>query len=152
MMKWNELSYTLQYHCHFKPLHSWLLKGIYQPSCSCLYIIMSYNGIGLSSAKGSSTSGYVQQSLAFTNRKKDPRLTTHDKEQQQQQQQQQIQPAKDESVISHKAKRQIELLVSEYRDKLEDGPDDLSDDTIDSKCEDYRRSILEGNEQSRSQN
>ncbi|CDO93290.1 unnamed protein product [Kluyveromyces dobzhanskii CBS 2104] len=99
---------------------------------------MSYNGIGLSSAKGSSTSGYVQQSLALNNKKRDrhaERSKTY--------QTNELRPVvQDESVLAHKVKREVELLVSEYRDKLEDSQDDLSEDVIDEKCDIYRKSLI----------
>lgn len=98
---------------------------------------MSYNGIGLPSAKGSSTSAYVQQSLAFNakrqNTKAEPKKAdTHE----------QRTFVQDESIILHKARREIEVLVSEYRDTLEDDPAEFSDDTIEKKCEEYRNSLL----------
>lgn len=99
---------------------------------------MSYNGIGLSSAKGSSTSGFVQQSLAFNADSKNARNSNRagsDKKVVKQ----------DETIKAHKARREIELLVSEYRDKLEDAAEEdhnLSDSVIDEKCKEYRESLL----------
>lgn len=103
---------------------------------------MSYNGIGLSSAKGSSTSGYVQQSLAINSRRNVNANNSQERDSRSNRKDNIVQ--QDENIKSHKAKREIEVLISEYRDRLEEEAEEneeLTDDVIDSKCEIYRKSL-----------
>ncbi|SCW03557.1 LAFE_0G13102g1_1 [Lachancea fermentati] len=108
---------------------------------------MSYNGIGLKTAKGSSTSGHIQQSLAHNNEGKNMRnfLSRVEKKNKPHKR---APPRKQESMILHLSKREIELRVSEYRDRLEDD-DTLTDDVIDSRCIEYRKKLLLEQEQSK---
>lgn len=110
---------------------------------------MSYNNIGLKSAKGSSTSGHIQRSLASASKynqnfnKRKGRVTRERKEP----------TGRDHKLLDHLGKREIEVRVSEYRDELEDGSDD--EDTIDRKCEELRnelRSTQQQRQQQRQQN
>ncbi|SCU92845.1 LAMI_0E12288g1_1 [Lachancea mirantina] len=97
---------------------------------------MSYNGIGLRSAKGSSTSGHIQQSLAFNENRKGVKnfLNRVEKKKPRQTVRQ-----KDQSIINHMEKREIELRVSEHRDMLEE--EGLDDPTIEARCEEFRKKI-----------
>ncbi|CCK68076.1 U2-type spliceosomal complex subunit CWC21 KNAG_0A03970 [Huiozyma naganishii CBS 8797] len=114
---------------------------------------MSYNGIGLKSAKGSSTSGHVQKSLAgraegrsnaknYTARraalksasKSDPGK---------------LAAVKHESMAKHLNKRKVELQVSELRDKLEDQQEtdaSLTDEVIDERCNALREELSQERE------
>lgn len=125
---------------------------------------MSYNGIGLKSAKGSSTSGHVQRSLASDNEKTS--LLNYKARKQQQVRkdskeksgnrvkklsQLQRSQAKDivevhESLVKHLSKRDIELQVSGLRDRLEDDRDDgeidITNEDIDKKCDSLRERLI----------
>lgn len=96
---------------------------------------MSYNNIGLKSAKGSSTSGRIQRSLASDSKhnqnynKRKGRVTRERQEATRQ----------DSKLLDHICKREIEVRVSEYRDELEEGSDD--DEAIDRKCEELRNEL-----------
>lgn len=96
---------------------------------------MSYNNIGLKSAKGSSTSGHIQRSLASDSKhnqnynKRKGKVTRERQEATKQ----------DSKLLDHITKREIEVRVSEYRDELEEGSDD--DETIDRKCEELRNQL-----------
>ena len=99
---------------------------------------MSYNGIGLPSAKGSATSGHVQRSLA-----RPPRATknhvsknTHARRAH----------TPDASVRAHARAREVELRVAQLRDTLEDKQDrgsDITDAEIDARCAALRRELQE---------
>ncbi|CUS24425.1 LAQU0S16e01420g1_1 [Lachancea quebecensis] len=102
---------------------------------------MSYDGIGLKSAKGSSTSGHIQQSLALNTERKNVKNFLSRVEKQQKRPKPNAQSKhKDESILKHLNKREVELRVSEYRDTLEED-DSLSDASIDAKCEEYRKKV-----------
>ena len=104
---------------------------------------MSYNGIGLQSAKGSSTSGHIQSSLAknegdkfknYSKRKQD--LVKVGK-----QAGKKGVPVLDKSIVEHLSKRDIEVKVSELRDRLEED-DGLDDVQIDARCGQLREKLL----------
>lgn len=124
---------------------------------------MSYNGIGLKSAKGSSTSGHVQRSLASDNEKTS--LLNYKARKQQQHKKEARKKSDDRvkklsplhgdrkkdaveihrSLVNHLSRRDIELQVSELRDRLEDDRDDgkidITDDAIDEKCQALREKL-----------
>ncbi|CCC68326.1 hypothetical protein NCAS_0B02420 [Naumovozyma castellii] len=134
-----------------------MVADVCQDRIDCRASIMSYNGIGLKSAKGSSTSGHIQKSLANNTAriskskdkgnqtKTNPRLVHLEKIQK-------VDALADKkvlSIVSHMTKREIELRVSELRDKLED-EDKLTDEQIDEKCNTLRKTLVdESQEQQR---
>lgn len=121
--------------------------------------------IGLRSAKGSSTSGYVQKSLAhqgdradldgtgkvkFKNfelrkavEKKKLKAESGDGGNQKQREATVL----GKVLLDHERKREIELRVSELRDELEEGqeehPDTWTDARIDQECEKLREQLNE---------
>ncbi|CAI4038333.1 hypothetical protein SMKI_04G6770 [Saccharomyces mikatae IFO 1815] len=107
---------------------------------------MSYNGIGLKSAKGSSTSGHVQRSLASNPNRRRPQ----DSQLQRLQQQKAIKKASrdkanrplavQKQMETHLEKREIEVQVSELRDRLEED-ESVSEEQIDKKCEALRAKL-----------
>ncbi|AMD20769.1 HDR026Cp [Eremothecium sinecaudum] len=107
---------------------------------------MSYNGIGLKTAKGSSTSGYVVKSLADNNEKRDAK--NYQSRQYRNTKEQTSVGTKvtnvrnvDNSISQRNSKREVEVKVSELRDRLEDeGNDD--EDVIDVKCNELRSKLL----------
>ncbi|GAB0137446.1 RNA-splicing factor [Epichloe bromicola] len=95
---------------------------------------MSEN-VGLSTPRGSGTSGYVQRNLAHLKPRdhgapyaKDPDSLRH----------KQRQP--DKGILEHDRKRQIEVKVFELRDQLEE--EEIDDDEIDKRCDDLREKLL----------
>jgi hypothetical protein len=88
--------------------------SILDPSHQTITFIMSSN-VGLSTPRGSGTSGYVQRNLSHLKPRdaaapysKDHDLLRH----------RQRQP--DKEILEHDRKREIEVKVFELRDKLED--------------------------------
>ncbi|QLQ81880.1 hypothetical protein HG537_0G01340 [Torulaspora globosa] len=104
---------------------------------------MSYNGIGLKSAKGSSTSGHIQRSLAHNDESKRTQLKNYTARRKTDKPQSSIQKTRlpsRESLIKHLSKRQIEVAVSELRDKLEDR--DVEESVIEQRCDELRTKLV----------
>lgn len=101
---------------------------------------MSSN-VGLSTPRGSGTSGYVQRNLSTLKHRDNaqpyPREVDSIKHRQRQ---------PDKAILEHDRKREIEVKVFELRDKLEE--DGVGEDEIDDQCDALRKK-LEG-EQARS--
>lgn len=113
---------------------------------------MSYNGIGLKSAKGSSTSGHIQRSLASKDEGNEIKLKNYEarkreKSRESNRSNEGIRKTRkplvenQKKIISHLNKRQIEVSVSELRDKLED--DDIEEETIEKRCDELRKALIE---------
>lgn len=110
---------------------------------------MSYNDVGLKTAKGSSTSGHVQRSLANND---DSRKLNYNLRQRQKSKGSSSRVDKDalktkgsniepqKKILKHISKREIEVTVSERRDKLED--EDIDEETIEQECEELRLKLL----------
>lgn len=100
---------------------------------------MSYNGIGLQTAKGSSTNGFIQKNYtrnkesSYSKRMKIKKENSKLKEEINE-------IIKDKELIKHEEKRKIELRVSEYRDELED--EGLEEEEIEMKCKEFRKKLL----------
>lgn len=129
---------------------------------------MSYNGIGLKSAKGSSTSGHIQKSLASNDERisllnykarklqKQRNTVKEDNDNNRIKKISQLKTAKNgifikqihNSMIKHLSKREIELRVSELRDCLEDDRENnnkktkLTDSEIDQRCNALREELV----------
>lgn len=111
---------------------------------------MSYNGIGLPSAKGSSTSGHIQRSLASNDERDNTKKKGYLLRQKQIQTKNVKKPVHHHSETALQNKRNnlrdIELQVSELRDRLEDEMDEgdktITDDIIDKKCQLLREQLL----------
>lgn len=96
---------------------------------------MSSN-VGLSTPRGSGTSGYVQKNRSLLRHRdrgdpypKDWEQTKH----------RQRQP--DPEILEHDRKREIEVKVLELRDKLED--EGVDEDEIDDRCDGLRKKLEE---------
>jgi hypothetical protein len=77
---------------------------------------MSYNGVGLTTPRGSGTNGYVQRSLAHIRKKPQTpyaRENDYDKPQTKQRK-------PNPEIMEHDRKREIELQCFELQDKLEE--------------------------------
>jgi serine/arginine repetitive matrix protein 2 len=77
---------------------------------------MSYNGIGLQTARGSGTNGYVQRSLANIKRKSQ---TPYSRDQDYDRPQTKTRKPNPE-IMEHNRKREIEVQCLELQDKLEE--------------------------------
>lgn len=105
---------------------------------------MSYNGIGLQTAKGSSTNGFIQKNYTKVRESSYSRRLKLKKEEEKRRNKQIIEDlsnVKDKELQKHEEKRKIELKISEYRDSLED-LGELDDDEIEQKCKEFRKALL----------
>jgi hypothetical protein len=92
------------------------------------------DNVGLTTPRGSGTSGYVQKNRSLL-RPRDkiqpyPKDWEHAKHRPRQ---------PDAEILEHEAKREIEVKVLELRDKLED--EGVDEDEIDDQCEGLRRKL-----------
>lgn len=101
---------------------------------------MPHNNVGLKTAKGSSTSGHIQRSLASHNGSNQNYNKRNKRVQKTQTQEHQVHKPKDNKLIHHLQRREIELQVSELRDELEEGSD--NDETIERKCNELREKLV----------
>lgn len=118
---------------------------------------MSYNGIGLPSAKGSSTSGHIQRSLASNEDRDKNRGKDYLKRQAEAKKLKNqggvnrvkkinITNSDNANAVKRYSLREIELRVSELRDSLEDKMDASSDneltpEDIDKQCQQLRERL-----------
>ncbi|AET38274.1 U2-type spliceosomal complex subunit CWC21 Ecym_2554 [Eremothecium cymbalariae DBVPG len=101
---------------------------------------MSYNGIGLKSSKGSSTSGHIQRSLADNEGKKNVKnfLARQEKSNGKRDVSKGTRAKTvDDSILKRLDRRQVELQVSELRDQLEDAGN-YDENEITRKCDELR--------------
>ena len=117
---------------------------------------MSYNGIGLKSAKGSSTSGYIQRNLG------DIRVSKQGENEGKKYKQRQLNSIKrekvekdikrntsnnkqlienDKELIKHEIRKRNEIKIMEFRDKIEEDNPELDDDKIDTMVNEYREKL-----------
>ncbi|PHH91834.1 hypothetical protein CDD83_10084 [Cordyceps sp. RAO-2017] len=92
------------------------------------------DNVGLSTPRGSGTSGYVQRNLAHMKPRdygapypKDLDTLRH----------KQRQP--DKGILEHERKRQIEVRVFELRDQLEE--EEVEEEEIDRRCDELRKKL-----------
>ncbi|KAI0976308.1 cwf21-domain-containing protein [Xylaria arbuscula] len=96
------------------------------------------DNVGLSTPRGSGTSGYVQRNLAYMRpRDRDraapyPRDLDHLKHRQRQ---------PDKGILEHDRKREVEVKVFELRDQLED--EGVDEEEIDRRCDALREELRE---------
>ncbi|KAI8903868.1 Srrm2 protein [Gorgonomyces haynaldii] len=91
-----------------------------------------YNGIGLQTARGSGTNGYVQRNLSSIKPKQFHRNPNYDRP-----------PTKrepDPEIIEHEKKRRVEIQVLELQDQLEE--EGLSENEIIEKTDALRQQLL----------
>ena len=98
-------------------------------------IRIMYNGIGLQTARGSGTNGYVQKNMSFVNHKPKVDYKSYDE----------MKPVvhrkPNKEILEHEAKRRVEVKLLEYRDKLEEMG--LKEPEIDEKVESHRTRLLQ---------
>lgn len=110
---------------------------------------MSYNGIGLSSAKGSSTSGHIQKSLfqkkqeVGDGKEYASRVVNRERMEWKSKEQRIERLEVDKSIVEHEEARKFEIAVAEHRDLLEEKYPDKTDEEIEEMVEVYRRELKE---------
>lgn len=92
-----------------------------------------YNGIGLPTARGSGTNGYVQRNLAHVNKKRQTRPDMPDPD---------INKGPNPELVLHQKKREIESKCFKYRLELEE--EGWKDADIEKKVSNYRRRLSAG--------
>lgn len=102
---------------------------------------MSYNGIGIPTARGTGTNGFVQKSQVNV---RDSNFSKRERIARENEKSAKLVKIvnKDKELVDHEYKRQLEIKVSEYRDQLEDD-ESLGDDEIEEACKKYRQELLE---------
>lgn len=100
-----------------------------------------YNGIGLQTARGSGTNGYVQRNLSHLR----PRSLAAEAERHQETRVRNVQP--DAGILDHERKRKVEIKCLELRDELEDkgcvAADSVPEDAVEERVSALRKSLLE---------
>ncbi|KAJ1337466.1 cwf21 domain-containing protein [Microdochium nivale] len=99
---------------------------------------MSYDNVGLSTPRGSGTSGFVQRSLAHM-KPRDRSAPYPPRDSLDSFHHRQRQP--DKAILEHDRKREVEVKVFELRDKLED--DGIDEDEIDRQCDALRKELID---------
>ena len=84
---------------------------------------MSYNGIGLTTPRGSGTNGYVQRNFALVKHKRD--TTVYSSVEDQKKLDLSLSRKPNEEILEHERKRNVELKCIELRDRLEEQGYDL---------------------------
>ncbi|OMP84725.1 Pre-mRNA-splicing factor CWC21 [Diplodia seriata] len=97
-------------------------------------LTMSSN-VGLTTPRGSGTSGYVQRNLSQLKPRDNAAPYTKDYDQIKQLRQRQP----DQGILEHDRKREIEVKVFELRDRLED--EGVDEDEIDDQCDALRKKL-----------
>ncbi|CAB3405508.1 unnamed protein product [Caenorhabditis bovis] len=98
-----------------------------------------YNGIGLQTARGSGTNGYVQSNLSHLLNTR--RKIEYNGEEDLKRMEAELNRKPNEEILDHNRKRQIELKCVEFEQVLEDKGFD--EDEIDRKVGEYRKKLLE---------
>ncbi|KAK3375376.1 cwf21 domain-containing protein [Podospora didyma] len=94
------------------------------------------DNVGLSTPRGSGTSGYVQRNLAHM-RPRDQAAPYQPRDLDSLRHKQRL---PDQGLLEHERKREVEVKVLELRDQLEE--EGVDGDDIDAKCDDLRKKLL----------
>merc|ERR1712228_337387 len=110
---------------------------IFESDFDCLTEM--YNGVGLQTARGSGTNGYVQTNMAFIRKS---RLETKVKTDEDIRKMEALLRRKpNQEILAHQAKRKVEVKVLELREAMEeDGKYD--EEEIEGKCATFREMLL----------
>ncbi|KAI1453609.1 cwf21-domain-containing protein [Annulohypoxylon moriforme] len=93
------------------------------------------DNVGLSTPRGSGTSGYVQRNLAHLKPRDRPApYSTKDFDAMKHRQRQ-----PDKEILEHDRKREVEVKVFELRDQLEE--EEVDEDEIDKRCDALRKEL-----------
>lgn len=106
---------------------------------------MSSN-VGLTTPRGSGTSGYVQRNLSTLKPRDTGYGAPYPPTDRDRALPRQRQP--DKEILDHDRKREVEVKVFDLRDKLED--EGVDEDEIEKQCDDLRRTLLEEGESGKS--
>lgn len=101
-----------------------------------------YNGIGLQTARGSGTNGYVQRNLSHLR----PRSLATEVSRHEETRVRNMQP--DAGILDHERKRKVEIKCLELRDELEDkgcvtNADSVPEDEVEERVASLRKALLE---------
>jgi hypothetical protein len=102
------------------------------------YINMSSN-VGLSTPRGSGTSGYVQRNLSTLKPRDAGYGAPYPPNDRDRAIPKQRQP--DKAILNHDRQREVEVKVFDLRDKLEE--EGVEEDAIDKQCDELREKLLE---------
>ncbi|PTB41396.1 RNA-splicing factor [Trichoderma asperellum] len=92
------------------------------------------DNVGLSTPRGSGTSGYVQRNLAQVRPRDYGAPYPKDRDMRHKQRQ------PDKGILEHDRKREIEVKVFDLRDKLEE--EEVEEEEIDRRCDELRKKLL----------
>ncbi|KAL6853125.1 cwf21 domain-containing protein [Trichoderma novae-zelandiae] len=92
------------------------------------------DNVGLSTPRGSGTSGYVQRNLAQVRPRDYAAPYPKDRDMRHRQRQ------PDKAILEHDRKREIEVKVFELRDQLEE--EEVEEEEIDRRCDELRKKLL----------
>ncbi|KAL7784228.1 cwf21 domain-containing protein [Trichoderma afarasin] len=93
------------------------------------------DNVGLSTPRGSGTSGYVQRNLAQVRPRDYAAPYPKDRDSMRHKQRQ-----PDKAILEHDRKREIEVKVFDLRDQLEE--EDVEEEEIDRRCDELRKKLL----------
>jgi len=97
-----------------------------------------YNGIGLSTARGSGTNGYVQRNLSFIRRHKDK--VDYKSEEEMKKMDSMLTKAPNQDILLHDRKRKVELKCMEMQELMQD--QGYSAEEIEKKVSTFRTMLL----------
>ncbi|KAL6889801.1 cwf21 domain-containing protein [Trichoderma longibrachiatum] len=92
------------------------------------------DNVGLSTPRGSGTSGYVQRNLAQIRPRDYAAPYPKDRDMRHKQRQ------PDKAILEHDRKREVEVKVFELRDQLEE--EEVEEEEIDRRCDELRKKLL----------
>merc|ERR1712141_9006 len=111
---------------------------IFESDFDCLTDKM-YNGVGLQTARGSGTNGYVQTNMAFIRKS---RLETKVKTDEDiRKMEAMLNKKPNQEILTHQAKRKVEVKVLELREAMEEDGNYEAEE-IEGKCEAFRTMLL----------
>ena len=80
---------------------------------------MSYNGVGLTTARGSGTNGFVQRNFALVKHRREDNTEIYRSKDEQLKLDLALSRRPNEDILEHERKRGIELKCVEMRDRME---------------------------------
>ena len=98
-----------------------------------------YNGIGLSTVRGSGTSGYVQRNLSHVPATKEKRKIDYKTEAELKKEEKIRGP--NQGILDHEKKRKVEVKCAELEDLLVD--QNLGEEEINEKVTAYRKMLMQ---------
>lgn len=98
-----------------------------------------YNGIGLGTARGSGTNGYVQRNLSFIRKHKE--TVDYKTEEELNKLDQQLNRKPNEDILEHHRKRQVELKCMEMQELMEE--QGYNEEEVEKKVSMFRKMLME---------